>query len=745
MKKIALVLLVFSVVMQGIASNFKVDGIYYKVIDEAKQIVAVTYRDSYKDSNRKHYKGHIEIPKTVTRKGVTYIVEAIGDNAFIGCHDMTSVTIPNSVTKIGSFAFDDCSSLTSMTIPNSVVYIDIQPFRGCNKLEEVNINTDNFTYYRYSLFNECKGLKTIHFGEGVKNIPEYILSQCKELTSVTIPNTVISIGDYAFSGCSKLASISLPDSLKSIGNYAFCGCVGLTALKIPNSVISIGSHAFANWANLKEVTIGEAVKEIDSDAFKGCTGVEVLNYNAIDAKVANIGIGGDYVSQAFGDMSRSIKTLQIGNKVKKIPDYAFVGFNRLTHVQLPNSVKEIGAGAFVNCNLNTLIIGAEVTKIGVNRDVSYMYGSRNRFHLMNHRDTYISIKTIWLTNTPPEGYENAEGAINYVANDLYTGLKTVWKYPYLSSMFVVDGVRYVLRNPSERICDAIDCTYDPQCTFLCLPQIVSYKGVDMQLNLIGHYAFHGNSYINKCAIFSDYRGPIGYGAFKGCVHLEEIAIPEAMEYSFYDYAFCDCKSLKNILIPKGVPAIGNYAFGGCASLSNVVIADRDEPLKLYSNKEKGLFNDCPLDSVYIGGDISYYEDKEHGYSPFFRNQTLRTVKIAERETAISNNEFYGCSNLKSVIVGDRVTYIGNNAFSGCLSLERFEFGKSLEFIGAEAFSDCTSLISIYSKSNTPPFCEQQALDDLNKWNCKLYVPTNALNKYKVAEQWKEFFYIDIWE
>ena len=93
-------------------------------------------------------------------------------------------------------------------------------------------------------------------------------------------------------------------------------------------------------------------------------------------------------------------------------------------------------------------------------------------------------------------------------------------------------------------------------------------------------------------------------------------------------------------------------------------------------------------------------------------------------------------------MGDRVTYIGNNAFSGCLSLERFEFGKSLEFIGAEAFSDCTSLISIYSKSNTPPFCEQQALDDLNKWNCKLYVPTNALNKYKVAEQWKEFFYID---
>ena len=759
MKKIILVLFMMSFAMQGVAYDFKVDGIYYEIIDESKQIVAVTYKDCYRgihgsdsyEPNRKHYKGHIEIPKTVTRKEKAYIVEAIGDNAFSGCYDMISVTIPNSVTKIGNHAFNNCAGLTSITIPNSIVFIGSQPFSGCDKLELVNFNADNFTHYS-NIFgvnafgeNKNKSLKTIHFGEGVKSIPEGILSQCKELTSVTIPNTVTSIGDYAFSGCSKLASISFPDSLKSIGNYAFCDCVGLTALNIPNSVISIGRFTFKDCVNLKEVTIGEAVKEIDSDAFSGCTGVETLNYNAIDAKVANIvGVYG-YVYQAFGDMSRSIKTLQIGNKVKKIPDYAVVGFNRLTHVQLPNSVKEIGAGAFVNCNLNTLIIGAEVTKIGVNRDVTYLHDRRDWFRLNDHRDAYISIKTIWLTNTPPEGYENAEGAINYVANDLYTGLKTVWKYPYLSSMFVVDGVRYVPSNPSERICDAIDCTYDPQCVFLRLPKIVSYKGVDMSLNLIGHYAFHGNSYINKCTIFSDYRGPIGYGTFKGCVNLEEIAIPEAMEYSFYDYAFCDCKSLKNILIPKGVPAIGNYAFGGCVSLSNVVIADRDKPLKLYSNQEKGLFNDCPLDSVYIGGDISYYEDKEHGYSPFFRNQTLRAVKIAERETTISNNEFYGCSNLKSVIVGGGVTYIGNNAFSGCLSLERFEFGKSLKFIGAEAFSDCTSLISIYSKSNTPPICEQQALDDLNKWNCKLYVPTKALNKYKVAEQWKEFFYIDIWE
>ena len=47
-------------------------------------------------------------------------------------------------------------------------------------------------------------------------------------------------------------------------------------------------------------------------------------------------------------------------------------------------------------------------------------------------------KVIWLTNTPPSGYTNAEGIVNYVANNQY-GLSNKTVYPFLSSMFEVDG------------------------------------------------------------------------------------------------------------------------------------------------------------------------------------------------------------------------------------------------------------------------------------------------------------------
>ena len=62
---------------------------------------------------------------------------SIGDWAFYGCSDLTSVTIPNSVTGIGGYAFNKCSSLTNVTIGNSVASIGESAFSGCDKIRSV--------------------------------------------------------------------------------------------------------------------------------------------------------------------------------------------------------------------------------------------------------------------------------------------------------------------------------------------------------------------------------------------------------------------------------------------------------------------------------------------------------------------------------------------------------------------------------------------------------------------------------
>ena len=121
---------------------------------------------------------------------------------------------------------------------------------------------------------------------------------------------------------------------------------------------------------------------------------------------------------------------------------------------------------------------------------------------------------------------------------------------------------------------------------------------------------------------------------------------------------------------------------------------------------------------------------------------MRAVKITDKETEISANEFYGCTNLQRVELGDGIENIQDYAFSGCSAIESFTFGNSLLTIGEEAFSDCTAMTQLISRTEVPPVCGTQALDDINKWNCTLLVPDKSIDAYKAADQWKEFFFIE---
>ena len=420
------------------------------------------------------------------------------------------------------------------------------------------------------------------------------------------------------------------------------------------------------------------------------------------------------------------------------------------------------------------------------------------------------------------------GDIHYVANDLYTGLSNKKVYPYLSSIFEVDGIKYVPVSPSERICDAIDCTYTGEPYEVKINKKVNYKGVDMTVReinpytaynctkikkayididgSIGNEAFNccanlstvniakvndiGNEAFNRCANLSTVNiakvNDIGKGAFsectnlvsvvakdgnnigesafskcsslktlsldnkikslgeyafRGCSNLTQFVIPDSVTI-LNSYLLDDCSSLKSIRIHKGVKEM-YHAFSGCTNLSTLIIEDRNTSLKIGSAYGGNpLFKDCKLDSVYIGGKIVYNTSSEYGYSPFYRNASLQTVKISDAETTIYDNEFYGCTNLQNVSIGDNVKSIGKWAFSGCSSLKNFTFGRGLQSIGQEAFSDCINITQISSEAVVPPTCGINALDDINKWNCKLFVPKANINAYKQAPQWKEFFFIE---
>ncbi|MBQ5540623.1 MAG: leucine-rich repeat domain-containing protein, partial [Bacteroidales bacterium] len=75
--------------------------------------------------------------KSLTSINIPNSVTKIDDQAFQGCTALTSINIPNSVTEIGYWAFDNCTSLTSINIPEGVTTIDIGTFSYCQNLADV--------------------------------------------------------------------------------------------------------------------------------------------------------------------------------------------------------------------------------------------------------------------------------------------------------------------------------------------------------------------------------------------------------------------------------------------------------------------------------------------------------------------------------------------------------------------------------------------------------------------------------
>ena len=87
-------------------------------------------------------------------------VTSIGNSAFYGCNELTSITIPNSVTSIGNNAFAYCSGLTSVAIGNSVMKIGDNAFRECCGLTSITI-PNSVKSMKYSVFSFCSGLQKV--------------------------------------------------------------------------------------------------------------------------------------------------------------------------------------------------------------------------------------------------------------------------------------------------------------------------------------------------------------------------------------------------------------------------------------------------------------------------------------------------------------------------------------------------------------------------------------------------------
>ena len=608
--------------------------------------------------------GDVTIPSTVTH---------IGSIAFYNCFDLTSVTIPNSVTWIGS-SFISCFGLTSVNIPNSVTSIGGYAFSNCTSLTTVTIS-ESVTDIGSNAFYLCPNLvfneydNAYYLGNAENQYLALIKAKSTDITSCEINDKCKIIEDGAFNNCTSLTSISIPKSITLIGGSVFKNCSGLTSLSIPNSVTSIGDNAFNGCNNLNSVFVPNTVSSIGWYAFEGVGKV-------IYSGTAN---GSPWGAQSVSSYSSGFKFKVDENNSNEVQITKYEGTDSVvvipSIVEIDNktyTVTSISESAFSSCwDVKVVYLSNTITSIGA----TTFSGSYKLQY-----NTFDNALYVGTQENPYFALVKAKDK-NITSCLIHSDCQVIASFAFdnckaLEDLSIPNSVTHIGRMAFNN----------------CLALETAYIGKSMVK--IGDDAFANCSNLKTVSIPTTIK-QIGYTAFYGCDNLQYntydnalylgndinkyvvLMMPKAEDIKqclisdscriIYKSAFLNCTALDSVSIPNSVWSIESNAFNNTA-LRNVVLPDA------LTTIETGLFNECTK---------------------------LESVVIPASVTSIDRNAFYWCESLTSVTLPDALTLIGGSAFNYCLGLKKIIIPMAVDSIGKAAFFRCNKA-TIYCEANSLP-------------------------------------------
>lgn len=218
----------------------------------------------------------------------------------------------------------------------------------------------------------------------------------------------------------------------------------------------------------------------------------------------------------------------------------------------------------------------------------------------------------------------------------------------------------------------------------------------------------------------------GY-AFNYCYSLANITIPSEIT-SIGNHAFANCFSLASITIPNGITSIDDYTFYSCYSLTNVTI-----PSKVTSIRSYAFCYCSSLASIMIPSGVTRID----GYS--FQNCcSLENIPIPSKVTSIGGYMFNSCYSLASITIPSSVTSIGGYSFQNCFSLASIIIPSSVTRIDGYVFRNCYGMAEYHFLRTTPPkLVNTNAFSSIPS-DCIIYVPSESLEAYQTATNWRTY-------
>ncbi len=578
--------------------------------------------------------------------------------------------IPATVTTINNGVFQNVTKLTKLTINNTITYIGDNAFNGASipVIEFVGEAKGTLVIGDNAFKNATLGTLTLPAHTVSIGNSAFYMTSAEE---VVLNEGITSLGDYAFWGAEL--EITVPASVKTIGDYCFAARVEAgwwtyyygpsVTLTVENSKLeTIGNHAFRENENVEDIVIPASVKTIGNYAFYACTEL------------------GD-VTFASGSVLESIGAFAFAHESTYDSSYYF------ETITIPGTVKTIGAYAFANTRLTTVIfeegtedlyLGATYVDRGYNESMGAYYTDIYRGHVFY----YCSyLETVEL----PARLTVLEQATFKYAGD--------------------DELNVTIKGENPRLTTIGDeCFYYSSLVSFVIPKSVTnlpaytdpVSGETYDRLGIGESAFYG-LYSTLTSITFEMGGDlpltIGAGAFDGASKLTSMALPARLAtYTSYT---------GETIAPL---ADGASVFEGCDLLASISVEDKAGAY--YTSFEGVLMTADMKEIVYypmarageftVPATVTKIHDRA-----FYEAEGLTSLKFAggTEDMVIGNAAFAYCTLLTSIVLPDNVTTLGTSTFSGCSSLESITLSKSLTVFDSQMVTGCKKLAALNVGAN----------------------------------------------
>ena len=295
-----------------------------------------------------------EVPATMT---------TISDMMFMDCKSLTSIDLPNNITKIGNKAFMG-SALVAIEIPETVTQIGEYAFANCTALTTVEF-AERKTPYTFGAhaFDGATSLTEIELDEHITGLAPYMFANTGMVT-YTIPEFITNVNvEGVFANNKNLTNVTMHNNVgDTLGVKFFMNCTAMTSYTMPTSIVKLGELIPTGYDGNGDGILDPARNEVygfdtssPSYAFAGCTALESIVLN----NVVFIGAG------AFKDCTK-LTSVKFGTYLATIGDYAFANCTSIATINLNVSLWtnsnmyratyiDIGRFAFANCTALTTV------------------------------------------------------------------------------------------------------------------------------------------------------------------------------------------------------------------------------------------------------------------------------------------------------------------------------------------------------------------------------------------------------